>query len=85
MAEDEVWVLRLAVPRHPDDFTAGTFVVDVLTFGPRAPAAAWLAEGCQIRVSGTLDVGQFRSCQEEPDWSVSGPRSVRSRMQFFSL
>lgn len=65
----EVCVIRLAVPRRGADFGAGTFSVDALTFGPRArEVAGWLGEGCRVRVSGTLDVGE--------DPTAAGPRRL---------
>jgi hypothetical protein len=71
VAEGEVWVLCLAVPRHLNDLAVGTFLVDVLLCGPPAPdLMRRLVEGCPLRVSGPLDVGPCQTVDGGRRWGL---------------
>jgi single-stranded DNA-binding protein len=66
-----VCVLPLAVPRRPTDPEAGALVVEALIVGSRAQKVAkGLVEGCQLCVSGKLDVGECTSPGGERRWGL---------------
>ena len=71
VASTEMPVLHLAVPRRGDDFEAGTFPVDVLTPGAHAREVAEnLMQGCRVRVSGTLDIGESPASDGQTHWAL---------------
>jgi hypothetical protein len=71
VASVEMPVLHLAVPRCGDDFETGTFSVDVLTPGaPAQEVAENLIQGCRVRVSGTLDVGETPAPDGRSHWGL---------------
>lgn len=71
VGEVEVSAFSLTVPREPDDFDAGTFPVHVVTPGsPAREVAEKLVEGCCVRVSGTLDVGECPTPGGDRQWGL---------------
>jgi hypothetical protein len=71
VAEGEVWVLRLAVPRHLNDLAAGTFLVDVLLCGP--PARTWWAgwsRAARCASRAPLDVGSCQTVDGGRRWGL---------------
>lgn len=66
----EVSVLRLAVPRQADNFDPGTFFLDALTSGALTQEVKRRAEGCLVRVSGSLHVGVWPTPGGDHRWGI---------------
>lgn len=70
-AQGEVWGVRLAVARRPNDVAVWLFLDDVLLCGwPTQDVKGRLAAGGQLRVSGALDVGLCQTVDGGRRWSL---------------